>query len=152
LESAFNLRIFRDPVAGFTSDCLFKTSIGAMRKNYYELTYIVNAVLDEEQIKATVAKFTSFLTDNGAEIDEVNEWGMQSLSYDIDKKGTGYYVNAYFTSTGDIIVRLERQMQIDDNVMRYLTIKYDNKMLRYRELQKKGTVPVLRERSEEDKK
>ena len=46
-----------------------------MRKNYYELTYIVNPVLDEEQTKATVKKFTDFLTTNGAEIDEVNEWG-----------------------------------------------------------------------------
>lgn len=122
-----------------------------MKKNYYELTYIVNAVLDEDQIKATVAKFTDMLTANGAEIDEVNEWGIQSLEYEIDKKGTGYYVNAYFTASGEIIVKIERAMQIDDNVMRYLHIKYDNKMLQFRELQKKGETPALRERTEEDK-
>ncbi|MCH8494412.1 MAG: 30S ribosomal protein S6 [Balneolales bacterium] len=122
-----------------------------MKKNYYELTYIVNAVLDEDQIKATVAKFTDLLTANGAEIDEVNEWGIQSLEYEIDKKGTGYYVNAYFTASGEIISKIERAMQIDDNVMRYLHIKYDNKMLQFRELQKKGETPALRERTEEDK-
>ena len=122
-----------------------------MKKNYYELTYIVNAVLDEDQIKATVAKFTDLLTANGAEIDEVNEWGIQSLEYEIDKKGTGYYVNAYFTASGEIIAKVERAMQIDDNVMRYLHIKYDNKMLHFRELQKKGETPALRERTEEDK-
>lgn len=122
-----------------------------MKKNYYELTYIVNAVLDEDQIKATVAKFTDMLTANGAEIDEVNEWGIQSLEYEIDKKGTGYYVNSYFTASGEIIVKIERAMQIDDNVMRYLHIKYDNKMLQFRELQKKGETPALRERTEEDK-
>lgn len=122
-----------------------------MKKNYYELTYIVNAVLDEEQIKASVAKFTDFLTTNGAEIDEVAEWGIQSLEYEIDKKGTGYYVNVYFTAPGELIAKLERAMQIDDNIMRYLNIRYDNKMLQYRELQKKGETPVLRERTEEDK-
>lgn len=122
-----------------------------MKKNYYELTYIVNAVLDEEQIKASVAKFTDFLTTNGAEIDEVAEWGIQSLEYEIDKKGTGYYVNVYFTAPGELIAKLERAMQIDDNIMRYLNIRYDNKMLQYRELQKKGEIPVLRERTEEDK-
>lgn len=122
-----------------------------MKKNYYELTYIVNAVLEEEQIKATVKKFTDFLTNNGAEIDEVNEWGIQSLAYEIDRKQTGYYVNAYFTAPGDLIAKIERQMQIDDNVMRYLNIRYDNKMLAYRELQKKGELPQLRERTEEDK-
>jgi small subunit ribosomal protein S6 len=123
-----------------------------MRKNYYELTYIVNPVLDEEQTKATVKKFTDFLTTNGAEIDEVNEWGLQSLAYEIERKNTGYYVNAYFTSSGELIAKLERQMQIDDNIMRYLNLKYDNKMLAYRELQKSGTVPQLREHTSDEEK
>ncbi len=123
-----------------------------MKKNYYELTYIVNPVLDEEQTKATVAKFTDFLTNNGAEIDEMNEWGLQSLAYEINRKNTGYYVNAYFNAPGELIAKLERQMQIDDNVMRYLTLKYDNKMLAYRELQKSGTVPQLRERATDEEK
>jgi small subunit ribosomal protein S6 len=123
-----------------------------MAHTYYELTYIVNPVLEEDQLKATVDKFSAFLTDNGAVIDEVQQWGMRSLAYPIKKKSSGYYVNAYFTAPGAIIVKLERQLEIDDNVLRYLTIKYDNKMLLYREQQKKGVVQVLRERTEEDKK
>jgi small subunit ribosomal protein S6 len=123
-----------------------------MAHTYYELTYIVNPVLEEDQLKATVDKFSAFLTDNGAVIDEVQQWGMRSLAYPIKKKSSGYYVNAYFTAPGAIIVKLERQLEIDDNVLRYLTIKYDNKMLQYREQQKKGVVQVLRERTEEDKK
>lgn len=123
-----------------------------MAQTYYELTYIVNPVLEEDQLKATVAKFNTFLTDNGATIDEVQEWGMRSLAYPIKKKSSGYYVNAYFNAPGAVIVKLERQLEIDDNVLRYLTIKYDNKMLQYREQQKKGVVQVLRERTEEDKK
>lgn len=123
-----------------------------MAQTYYELTYIVNPVLEEDQLKATVAKFNTFLTDNGATIDEVQEWGMRSLSYPIKKKSSGYYVNAYFNAPGAVIVKLERQLEIDDNILRYLTIKYDNKMLQYREQQKKGVVQVLRERTEEDKK
>lgn len=123
-----------------------------MKKNYYELTYIVNPVLEEDQIKATVSKFTDYLTSNGAEIDEINEWGIQSLAYEIDRKSTGYYVNAFFTAPGELIAKLERQMQIDDNVMRYLNIKYDNKMLKFRELQKKGITPQLRERQTDEEK
>lgn len=123
-----------------------------MAQTYYELTYIVTPVLEEDQLKATVEKYNKYLTDNGATIDEVQEWGIQSTSYPIKKKSSGYYVNAYFNAPGALIVKLERQLEIDDNVMRYLTIKYDNKMLAFRELQKKGTVPVLRERTEEEKK
>jgi small subunit ribosomal protein S6 len=114
-----------------------------MKTNYYEHSFIVNAVLDEEDVKATVQKHIDFLKANGAEIDEVNEWGIQRLAYDIDGKRSGFYVNAYFNAPSDLIARFERQLQIDDNIIRYLTIKYDNKMLRHRELQKKGQIPEV---------
>lgn len=114
-----------------------------MKKNYYEHTFIVNAVLDEEDIKATVQKHIDFLKDNGAEIEEVDEWGIQRLAYQIDGKRSGYYVNAYFDAPSDLIAKFERQLQIDDNIMRYLSIKYDNKMKKHRELQKKGLVPEV---------
>lgn len=109
-----------------------------MKKSYYEVTYIVNPVLEEEQIKEEVAKVTNFVTANGGEFDEINEWGIRRLSYDIDGKSSGYFVNMYFTSPGDLIVKMERAMQISENIVRYLTLKYDNKMLRYREMIKRG--------------
>lgn len=114
-----------------------------MKKNYYEHTFIVNAVLDEEDIKATVQKHIDYLKDNGAEIEEVDEWGIQRLAYQIDGKRSGYYVNTYFDAPSDLIAKFERQLQIDDNIMRYLSIKYDNKMKKHRELQKKGLVPEV---------
>ncbi|MEX2632907.1 MAG: 30S ribosomal protein S6 [Balneolales bacterium] len=114
-----------------------------MKKNFYELTYVINPVLEEEEIKGLVGKFTDYLTENGAVIEEVDEWGMQRFAYDIDGKGSGYYVNAYFTAPGDLITKLERVFQIDDHIMRYLTIKYDNKMLKNLELKKKGKAPSI---------
>jgi len=108
-----------------------------MKKNFYELTYIVNPVLDEEEYKSVVEKFTKLLTDNDAEVEEVDEWG--------------YYVNAYFDAPAAAIEKIERAMRIDDNVMRYLTLKYDAKMLRHRELQKKNEVPdIFAVQEEED--
>ncbi len=114
-----------------------------MKKNFYEHTFIVNAVTDEEEIKATVNKHVDFIKENGADIDEIEEWGIKRLAYVIDGKRSGYYVNMYFHAPADLIVKFERLLQIDDNVMRYLTIKYDNKMLRHRELRKKGTLPDI---------
>lgn len=114
-----------------------------MKKNYYEVTYIINPVLEEAQIKEEVAKLSNVVTDNGGVFDEVNEWGIRRLAYEIDGKGSGYFVNMYFTAPSDLIAKLERAMQISDNVIRYLTLKYDNKMLRHRELQKKGEVPNI---------
>lgn len=103
--------------------------------NTYELTYIVNAVLSDQQIKDVVARISRFLQDNGAEILESNEWGTRRLAYPIRKKRNGYYVNLFFRSTGDLIARLERALEIDDDILRYLTLRLDTKMIRYHEQQ-----------------
>lgn len=114
-----------------------------MSKNYYELTYIINPVLEDDQYEEIVGKFTDFIRDNGGEIDEVDEWGIRKFEYEMDKKSSGYYVNTYFSAPGELIEKLERALRIDDHVMRYLTLKYDAKMLRHRELQRKNAVPTV---------
>ncbi|HEX6981202.1 MAG TPA: 30S ribosomal protein S6 [Balneolaceae bacterium] len=114
-----------------------------MSRSYYELTYIINPVLEDDQTKEVVEKFTEFIRGNGGEIDEVDEWGIRKFAYEMDKKTSGYYVNAYFTAPGELIEKLERTLRIDDNIMRYLTLKYDAKMLRHRELQRKNAVPAV---------
>jgi small subunit ribosomal protein S6 len=121
-----------------------------MSKNYYEFTYIINPVLEEDMFKETVDKVNKLIEDNGGEIDEVDEWGLRQFAYDIDKKGSGYYVNMYFTAPAEAIASVERQLRIDDNVLRFLTLKYDAKMLRHRELQKKNEVPDIFAVEDED--
>lgn len=112
-------------------------------KNFYEFSYIVSAVLEDEQYKAVVESVNKLLTDNGATIDEVDEWGMRRLQYPIKKQNNGYYVNMYFEVEGSVIVKLERQLEINDNVLRYMTLKYDAKMRRHLELRRKGNVPQI---------
>lgn len=120
-----------------------------MSKNYYEFTYVVNPVLEEEQYKEAVEKVNKLFNDNGSEIEEVDEWGLRKLAYEIDKKNSGYYVNMYLTAPVEAIAIVERALRIDDNFMRYLTLKYDAKMLRHRELVKKNAVPDVFEVQEE---
>ena len=114
-----------------------------MSRNYYELTYIINPVLEDEEFEEIVEKFTGVIRDNGGEIDEVDEWGIRKFEYEMEGKSSGYYVNAYFTAPGELIEKLERSLRIEDNVMRYLTLKYDAKMMRHRELQRKNAVPQV---------
>jgi small subunit ribosomal protein S6 len=118
--------------------------------NFYEMTYILNPVLDEEKFSEIVEYVNKLITDNGGEVNEVDEWGVKKLAYDIDNKGTGYYVNLYFTATPDVIEQVEKNMRIHDDIMRYLTLKYDSKMKRHYELRKKGELPVLFEEEEEN--
>lgn len=112
-----------------------------MSKNYYELTYIINPVLEDDEYEGIIGKYTDLIESNGGEIDEVDEWGIRKFEYEMDGKSSGFYVNAYFHAPGELIDKLERALRIDDHIMRYLTLKYDAKMLRHRELQKKNAVP-----------
>ncbi len=102
----------------------------AADKNAYEFTYIVNAVLSDEQIKGVVERINKLITENGGEIKESNEWGSRRLAFPINKKRNGYYVNLYMDAPGEFIVKLERTLEIDDDILRYLTLRMDAKMIR----------------------
>ncbi len=100
-------------------------------RNTYELTYIVNSVISDEQVKELVARITEYVSDAGGEILEVDEWGSRRLAYPIEKKRNGYYVNMHFRSIGALIPRMERALEIDDNILRYMTLRLDAKMIRH---------------------
>ena len=108
----------------------------AQDKNQYELTYVISGVVKQNQVDDIVRKITQFVKDNDGEVLEVDEWGNQRLAYEIDKKRSGYYVNMYFRAPGSLVPQLERQLKINDDVLRFLTLQMDAKMQRHYEKQK----------------
>lgn len=112
----------------------------SVAKHTYELTYIINAVISDDQIKNLVKRVSTNISESGGEILEVEEWGSRRLAYPIQKKRNGYYVNMYFRAAGSMIMRLERALEIDDNILRYLTLRMDAKMIRHYE-SKKSVIP-----------
>ncbi len=109
-------------------------------KHMYELTYIITPVLSDEQTQETIRRVNKLIEDNDGEIVEVEEWGSKRLAYLINKKRNGYYVNMYLKASGTMIPRLERALTIDDNLLRFLTMRMDKNMLRHYELRKQQTV------------
>lgn len=101
-------------------------------KKLYELTFIVNAYLDDAQIDQTITRVQEFITSNGGEITSLNKWGRKRLSYPIRKKNNGFYVLVEFKAPGNIVAPLERFLQLDEAVIRYLTIQLDKKALKAR--------------------
>lgn len=108
----------------------------------YEVTYIVNGALSEDQIKGVVARVKKTIEENGGALIDTNEWGNRRLTYPIKKKRNGHYVNLYMNAPGSIIPRLERSLEIDDDILRYITLRMDTKMIRHYEQTKKGGVPA----------
>ena len=85
----------------------------------YELMYIIDALLEEDDIKATVNKFKELIEANGT-INELEEMGKKKLAYLIDDKPEGYYVLVKFTSGPDFPAELDRVLRITDGIMRSL--------------------------------
>jgi small subunit ribosomal protein S6 len=109
----------------------------ASNKYQYELTYVISGVVQQNQVDDIVRKVNHLIESNDGDVLEVDEWGNQRLAYEIDRKRSGYYVNMYFKAPGSLIDRLERELQINDDVLRYLTLRMDEKMKRHYEREKK---------------
>lgn len=93
--------------------------------NKYEAMYIIDSSIEEQAIKDLIEKFSSLVTSNGGVVESVNEWGKRRLAYAIDYKTEGYYVLMNFESNPDLPKELERNMHIQENVIRYMIIRLD---------------------------
>ena len=101
--------------------------------NQYETVFILTPVLSDEQMKETVAKFKSLLTDNGAEILNEEAWGLKKMAYAIDKKSTGFYCLIEFKGEPTIVNTLETGYRRDERVIRYMTTRLDKYAVQYAE-------------------
>lgn len=102
------------------------------KQRIYESTVIINASLDDAQVEAVIARISDTITKNGGTITALNKWGRKRLSYPINKKTNGFYVNIEFTAPPSLIATLERSYQLDEMILRYLTIALDRKVLEAR--------------------
>lgn len=95
-----------------------------MRK--YELMYIVNANLEEAARAELIEKMHAVLTDHGATLDNVDEWGLREFAYEINFQKQGYYVVTTFTAPdASGIDEFDRLALINRDIVRHLVVKLD---------------------------
>ena len=85
----------------------------------YEVMYIINPNLSEEETAAIVEKFKTLVEQNGT-LDEMEEMGKRKLAYEINYLSEGYYVLIKFTSAPEFPAELDRILGITDGVIRSL--------------------------------
>ena len=96
--------------------------------NRYELTYIIDTALEETARKELIEKFSGLITANGGEIEKVDEtWGKRRLAYAINDKVEGYYVLVTMKAPANLPREIERTMGINENILRCLIIKLEEK-------------------------
>ncbi len=107
-----------------------------MKTNVYESAVLINASLDDEQIQNLISRIKETITNHGGEIREVENWGRKRLAYVVKKSKVGYYVIFRFNAPPSMIAKLERFYILDEQFLRYLTIKLDNDAIEYLEKNK----------------
>ena len=91
----------------------------------YEVLYILNPNLTEEETQGIVEKFKTLIEQNGT-VDEMDEWGKRKLAYEINYLSEGYYVLVKFTSGPEFPAELDRVLGITDGVIRSLvTLRFE---------------------------
>lgn len=88
--------------------------------------YIIRPNIEEEAQKALIERFNSVLTDNGAEIEKVEEKGKKRLAYEIEDHRDGYYVLVNFASGEEAINEFERQAKYSEDIIRHIAVRVED--------------------------
>jgi len=89
----------------------------------YETLFIVTPDSSEEDLKAVATKFKGVVTDMNGIVTSYEEQGSKKLAYNVKKQNKGHYVLMNFVGLSDIVAEIERNMRLDDRILKYLTVK-----------------------------
>ena len=92
---------------------------------YYETMYILRPDIPEEEVDSHLKKYNEVLEKSGAEVLDSQMRGKRRLAYPIAKHKEGIYVQLSHKGDGQQVAVLERAMRLNEDVIRYLTIKQD---------------------------
>ena len=100
-----------------------------MRK--YDTTFIIDGTLGVKEREALTEQFSKSLEKHGGKLDRIVRWGQRTLAYTIKKRLQGYYVIFYHTSNPTTIKAFERELTLNENVFRFMTLVFDGKHPEY---------------------
>jgi len=93
---------------------------------HYENLVIIKPTLTAEEIEKEISTIDEIITSNGGEIAGVQNIGMRKLAYPILKNERGYYYVVFYKNQPTSISEIERRFRINENLLRFVTIKYEN--------------------------
>jgi len=92
----------------------------------YESLYIIHPEVVGDELTAKMEKFQAVLTDQGAEIHKLDNWGVRKLAYPIKKVERGNYVQTLFCAEPEVIAEYERRLRLDEQILRFLTVRFED--------------------------
>ena len=92
----------------------------------YEVMYIVNASLDNEQVAALQKRLTAPILENNGTIENVDDWGVKEFAYEIDHMKKGHYVVMDCKADNEGIEEFQRLCRIHNSVIRIMVVKTES--------------------------
>jgi small subunit ribosomal protein S6 len=103
-------------------------------KRVYEVIFIVDPDTQEEEMTKLTGNLSGIITDQGGTVTRNEVLGRRQLAYRIGRKNEGVYVLFEVEGTGGEIAELERRMRVNDQIMRYMTVRVDEERQRAEKL------------------
>ncbi len=91
--------------------------------NKYEILYIIRCDVDDEKKAQVVEKFEKLVGTLNGTVESLDKWGMRKFAYEINKQTEGYYVLMNVECTVEAQAEIDRQLSIDDSIVRRMIIK-----------------------------
>lgn len=110
----------------------------------YEELFIVRPDVTDEELDPLVEQMRTIITNGKGTLDKVDKWGVRKLAYRVDKRAEGYYVLLGFTADPTLVRELERRLRVSDLVMKFITVRMDEKLKRAAKLKKKKEARAAR--------
>src|SRR6202795_4180294 len=94
----------------------------------YEELFILKPDTSEEDAEAYITQVKDLITAGKGTIDKVEKWGVRKLAYRVAKCNEGNYTLIQFTAPSDLVHEVERRMRVNDSVIKFITVRIDEKL------------------------
>jgi len=94
----------------------------------YEELFILKPDTSEEDAEAYITQVKDLITAGKGTIDKVEKWGVRKLAYRVSKCNEGNYTLIQFTAPAELVHEVERRMRVTDSVIKFITVRIDEKM------------------------
>ena len=91
----------------------------------YEHVFLARQDLSQAQVDALAENATKIITDNKGKVIKTESWGLRTLTYKIQKNRKAHFVMLDVDASGDAIAELERQTRMNEDVIRYMTVRVE---------------------------
>lgn len=110
----------------------------------YEELFIVRPDTTEEDLDPIIEQVKGVVTNAGGTIDKTEKWGMRKLAYRVAKQSEGQYILLQFTAKAETVKEIERRLRVNDAVIKFITVRIDEKLKRLEKRKKAREKRALR--------